>query len=94
MRDDEYFAIKDRAAAQLLRIPHVTGVGIGGRERGGVPTGEVVIKVFVLRKLPATEVPPEQLIPAIVRGGADGRCRDGADDPTRRGCRTLPALRQ
>ena len=33
MRDEEYFAIKDRAAARLLRIPHVTGVGIGGRER-------------------------------------------------------------
>lgn len=68
MRDEEYFAIKDRAAAQLLHIPHVTGVGIGGRERNGRPTGEIVIKVFVERKKPVAEVPPEERIPPSFEG--------------------------
>jgi hypothetical protein len=68
MRDEEYFAIKERAAAVLLRIPHVNAVGMGGRERNGEPTGEIVIKVFVTKKKPASEVPPEELIPSSFEG--------------------------
>jgi hypothetical protein len=68
MRDDEYIAIKERAAAALKKIPDVTAVGLGGRERAGRPTGEIVIKVFVKRKKPAAEVPPDQLIPASFEG--------------------------
>ncbi|HEY1307859.1 MAG TPA: hypothetical protein VGF24_30110 [Vicinamibacterales bacterium] len=68
MRDEEYFAIKERAAAILLRIPHVNAVGIGGRERHGQPTGEIVIKVFVTKKKPAAEVPSEELIPSSFEG--------------------------
>jgi hypothetical protein len=70
MRDDEYFAIKERAAAVLLKIPHVTAVGLGGRERNGQPTGEIVIKVFVDRKRPRDEVPSDELIPASFEGVA------------------------
>jgi hypothetical protein len=70
MRDEEYFAIKERAAAVLLRIPHVNAVGMGGRERNGEPTGEIVIKVFVTKKKPASEVPPEELIPSSFEGVA------------------------
>jgi hypothetical protein len=66
--DEEYFAIKRRAAARLLKMPNVTGVGIGGRERNGQPTGEVVIKVFVAQKKPASEVPAGELIPASFEG--------------------------
>jgi hypothetical protein len=62
MRDDEYFAIKRRAAAVFLKIPDVTAVGLGARERNGGRTGEVAIKVFVKRKKPANEVPPEEMI--------------------------------
>lgn len=68
MRDDEYFAIKERAAAQLLKIPHVTAVGLGGRETGGRSTGEIAIKVFVDRKKPAGDVPAEERIPAAFEG--------------------------
>jgi hypothetical protein len=64
MRDDEYFAIKTRAAAVLRKIPHVTAIGMGGRERDGRPTGEIVIKVFVNRKKPPHEVPPGEMIPS------------------------------
>src|SRR5262245_16232779 len=70
MRDEEYFAIKDRASAVLLKIPHVTAVGIGGGERNGQPTGEIVIKVFVERKKPRGEVPPSEMIPASFEGVA------------------------
>ncbi|HYT77206.1 MAG TPA: hypothetical protein VEL79_20790 [Vicinamibacterales bacterium] len=68
MSDAEYFAIKDRAANRLLAIPHVNLVGIGGRERNGQPTGEVVIKVFVTRKRPAAELPPDEVIPSEIEG--------------------------
>jgi hypothetical protein len=68
MRDEDYFAIKDRAADLFLKIPHVNAVGIGSRERNGRPTGEPSIKVFVTRKKPEREVPPEELIPASFEG--------------------------
>ena len=68
----ELDAIKDRAADRLLAVPGVTGVGIGGRERGGRPTGELVIKVFVADKRPADEVPPGELVPPAFEGVACG----------------------
>ena len=66
--DDELFAIKERAAEQLMAIPSVTAVGIGGRVRDGRPTGEVVLKVFVERKLPTDQVPSGELVPAEFEG--------------------------
>jgi hypothetical protein len=68
MRDDEYFAIKRRGAAVFLKIPDVTAVGLGARERNGGRTGEVAIKVCVKRKKPANEVPPEEMIPRSFEG--------------------------
>ena len=52
MPDDRLIQLKDRAAAQFLSVPGVTVVGLGGRERGGRPTGEVVLEVFVERERP------------------------------------------
>jgi hypothetical protein len=60
--------IKSRAAAELLQRPEVTAVGLGGRERGGRPTGEIVIKVFVLRKRPLEELDPADVLPAEFDG--------------------------
>src|SRR6266542_2385036 len=68
MPDDRLIAVKDRAAALFLQIPGVTAVGLGGRERGGQPTGEVVLKVFVARKRPAAELTPGQLLPEQFEG--------------------------
>ena len=68
MRDDEYSAIKDRAARTLLDIPGVNAVGLGGRETAGQATGERAIKVFVTRKKPAGEVAPAELIPRSFEG--------------------------
>jgi hypothetical protein len=68
MPDDHLLAVKSRAAAQFLTMPGVTAVGLGGRERGGRPTGEVVLKVFVARKRPAAELAPGQELPRQFEG--------------------------
>ncbi|MQA95424.1 MAG: trypsin-like serine protease [Streptosporangiales bacterium] len=68
MPDEELYALKDRAAAVLMRIPGVTGVGLGGRERDGRPTGETVLKVFVERKRPTAELAPGETIPEQFEG--------------------------
>ena len=68
MADEELIELKERAAAEFLRVPGVTAVGLGGRERDGRPTGEVVLKVFVERKRPAAELTPGQLLPPEFEG--------------------------
>ncbi|WP_055615568.1 hypothetical protein [Streptomyces phaeochromogenes] len=68
MADERLLALKERAAAQLMRIPGVTGVGLGGRERAGRPTGEIVLKVFVRRKRPLAELTPSQTLPPQFEG--------------------------
>lgn len=68
MPDERLLAIKDRAAAEFFKIPGVTGVGLGGRERDGRPTGELVIKVFVRQKRPAEELTPGETLPQQFEG--------------------------
>jgi hypothetical protein len=53
---------QSRHEAELLRLPNVTGVGIG--ERAGKP----VIKVFVTRKVPASQLAPEEQVPRSLEG--------------------------
>ena len=65
LTDAEYRAIARRAYEAFKSYPNVYGVGLGGRERAGKPTGEIVLKVFVrTKKSPAQlatadRVPPE-----------------------------------
>jgi len=66
--DEELHAIKDRAAARFGALPGVTGVGLGGRVRGGELVEELVLKVYVDRKRAPGEVPGDQLIPAEFEG--------------------------
>jgi hypothetical protein len=68
MTDERLIAVKSRAAAQFAKIPGVTGVGLGGRERDGRPTGELVIKVFVRRKRPPEVLTPGELLPPQFEG--------------------------
>lgn len=68
MPDEALLAIKERAADMLMRLPGVTGVGIGGRERDGSPTGELVLKVFVQRKRPLDELTPGETLPTQFEG--------------------------
>ncbi|HEY6798911.1 MAG TPA: hypothetical protein VI248_29880 [Kineosporiaceae bacterium] len=66
--EEELFAAKDRAVGRLLALPGVTAVGLGGREVGGAPTGELVLRVYVERKLPLDALPAEHLVPAEIEG--------------------------
>lgn len=56
--------VRDR----LIGIPGVTKVAVGVRERGGELTDEFVFRVHVEQKLPADEVPADQMVPAEVAG--------------------------
>lgn len=42
---------------QLMSLPNVTGVGIGQKD------GKEVIKVFVTRKTPESDLPPGHVVP-------------------------------
>lgn len=66
--DEEFYAARDHAVEQLLPLPGVTGVGIGGRERDGEPLDEIVLRVYVEIKKPPEEIPPDQLIPDEING--------------------------
>src|SRR5437763_1851492 len=96
--EDEALAIKTRVAPQLLVLPGVTAVGLGSKETGGRPTGELALKVFVTVKRPAGQVAAAELIPAeidglrtdVIQSGArrllaapPGAYESGEEDPTR-----------
>ena len=66
--EDEALAIKTRVASQLLALPGVTAVGLGSKETGGRPTGELALKVFVTVKRPADQVAAAELIPGEIDG--------------------------
>lgn len=51
---------------RLLALPGVVGAGLGERERGGVPTGERALVVFVVSKRPPSELPPGARVPRRV----------------------------
>jgi len=67
-RDAQLLAIKERAVARLAFLPGVTGVGLGGRTRDGRPTGELVLKVYVHRKRPRSELTPAETLPERFEG--------------------------
>jgi hypothetical protein len=67
-RDAQLYSIKERAAAQLMSVPGVSGVGLGGRRRDGRPTGELVLKVYVDRKRPLSELTPGETLPERFEG--------------------------
>jgi len=60
--------VKRRATERLLAIPGVTLVAIGGKETSGVPTGELVIQVYVRTKRLRAEIPADELIPEEIEG--------------------------
>jgi hypothetical protein len=60
--------VKRRHERVLLRLANVVAVGIGIKEVGGQPTGEVAIVVTVSRKVPTAELRPGQGIPHRLEG--------------------------
>ncbi len=49
--------LKRKYEDQLMRLPNVTGVGIGEKE------GKKVIKVFVTHKVPESSLQPDEVVP-------------------------------
>lgn len=50
----------------IMRKPNVVGVGIGYRERGGRVVDELCVIALVRRKLPASALKPDELVPKQV----------------------------
>jgi len=61
-------AVKNAALSRLLAIPGVHSVGIGPKLKNGERTGDYSIVVWVTRKMPLADVPPDQVIPAEIDG--------------------------
>lgn len=55
-------SVRRKYENDLMRLPNVAGVGIG--ERGG----REVLKVFVTRKVPDSELKAEEMIPKSLNG--------------------------
>jgi hypothetical protein len=68
LTDEEYKRVVHRAMAAFRHLPNVHSVGLGGRERAGQPTGEIVLKVFVHRKVHEDALAVAEGIPAIFEG--------------------------
>jgi hypothetical protein len=55
-------AVKEKHEKKLMQLPNVAGVGIGKK------SGRQVIKVFVTRKLPESELKPQEVVPKTLEG--------------------------
>lgn len=61
-------AIQAQLEAKLLGYPNVIGVATGIRVRGGKPTGEPCLVVYVSQKLPITKLAKSEVIPHEIEG--------------------------
>jgi hypothetical protein len=55
-------AVRRKYEGQLMQLPNVNGVGLGEKD------GKEVIVVFVTRKLPESELQPNEVIPKRIQG--------------------------
>jgi hypothetical protein len=60
--------IRARYEAELLRYPNVVAVGEGIQTKGGKPTGQPCIVVFVVRKIPQDQLAEDEILPEEVEG--------------------------
>jgi len=60
--------VRARHEAELMRYPNVVGVADGIATRGGKPTGEQSIVVYVSRKVPASELAADAVLPTEIDG--------------------------
>lgn len=61
-------AVKVAHEAELMAKANVVGVGIGFRQRQQTRTGDVVLVVLVEKKVPRTQLAPEDVIPGQIDG--------------------------
>jgi hypothetical protein len=55
-------SVRIKYEEQLMRLPNVTGVGIGKK------AGKEVILVFVTHKVPESSLRPEEVVPKTLEG--------------------------
>jgi hypothetical protein len=60
--------VQARYADELMRKPHVVGLGVGFTTRGGERTPEIGVVVMVDRKLPEAQLAPGDVIPKELDG--------------------------
>jgi hypothetical protein len=60
--------VRARHEAELMRYPNVVGVADGIATRGGEPTGEQSIVVYVSKKVPASELAADAVLPTEIDG--------------------------
>ena len=65
---DRIVSVKRAAEARLLGLPGVHAVGVGPKLVGGQSTGELAIKVYLVRKKPADALAPSEIIPPEIDG--------------------------
>ena len=57
-----------RHEAELLRYPNVVAVAQGIRTKGGKPTGEPCITVYVEKKIPLSKLDKSAILPSDIEG--------------------------
>ncbi|GFO98157.1 hypothetical protein ig2599ANME_2379 [groundwater metagenome] len=62
------FEIEAMEAEQPVGAENIIGVGIGEKYRSGRPTGELCVKVYVIDKLPESEMSEEFVVQSEVEG--------------------------
>ena len=61
-------AVHARYADQLMRYPHVVGVGVGLAQEGGQYTSKISLVVMVDRKVPLDDLDPDSILPRELDG--------------------------
>ncbi len=68
MSEFQAFEAQSLHEKDLLNKPNVVGVGVGYKDKDGVPTDEVAVVVLVERKKPLAALTPEEIIPRDLEG--------------------------
>ena len=55
-------AVKEKNEERMMRLPNVTGIGIGEK------AGKVVIKVLVTHKVPESALRRQEIVPKTLEG--------------------------
>lgn len=61
-------AIQARHETELLGYPNVVGVASGIRTKGGKPTGERCLVIYVERKIPRDKLGEREILPSEIEG--------------------------
>lgn len=85
---------KERHAQEVMSLANVVGLGVGRKLQGGRRLRCWAIVVYVRKKVPASELGPEDLIPAQIDGIPTDVIEIGEpvsyEAESRQGVRTLP----